>query len=265
MKIALITGDHLRHTYLANSIYNNNFEIYWIIQKREAAIPEVLSHLSDRDNNLFINHFKKRKTSEIKFFKNQKNYTKKKIFNITSDDFKNGNLLKIINNIKPNILISYGCNIIEKEILDLPIKYFWNVHGGLSPWYRGTATHFWPTYNLEPQFTGMTLHNTTSNIDAGDILHQTACDLNFKDGIHEHACRNVKYFCDRLNEILKNLCEQKIIIGIPQNNKGKLWTNKMWEPSMLKKIYMEFDNNINQYCIENKLDLRKPKLLSIIN
>jgi hypothetical protein len=31
----------------------------------------------------------------------------------------------------------------------------WNIHGGLSPWYRGAITHFWPSYMLEPQLTGM--------------------------------------------------------------------------------------------------------------
>ena len=35
MKFTLITGDHLRHLYLADFLYNNNFKFDWIIEKRE--------------------------------------------------------------------------------------------------------------------------------------------------------------------------------------------------------------------------------------
>ena len=46
------------------------------------------------------------------------------------------------------------------------------MHGGLSPWYKGGATHFWPTYLIEPEFTGITVHETTKDLDAGAIIHQ---------------------------------------------------------------------------------------------
>ena len=63
--------------------------------------------------------------------------------------------------------------------------YKWNIHGGLSPWYRGGVTHFWPSYLLEPEYTGMTLHELTNDIDGGGIIHQNISSLNIKDGIHQ--------------------------------------------------------------------------------
>ena len=51
------------------------------------------------------------------------------------------------------------------------------MHGGLSPWYKGGATHFWPTYLMEPEFTGITVHETTKDLDAGAIIHQEIVDL----------------------------------------------------------------------------------------
>ena len=85
----------------------------------------------------------------------------------------------------------------------------WNIHGGLSPSYKGCITHFWPSYLLEPEFTGMTLHKLTSDIDGGEIIHQTVVNLNKDDGIHENAARCVKEFSDNIGNYLKNVNFEK--------------------------------------------------------
>ena len=47
----------------------------------------------------------------------------------------------------------------------------------LSPWYKGTATHFWPSYFLEPEFTGVAIHELSKKIDSGPLVHQVSGDL----------------------------------------------------------------------------------------
>ena len=55
----------------------------------------------------------------------------------------NGNFLKICDDFKPDFLLSNGCHLISNEILNITKICNWNIHGGLSPWYKGGATHFW--------------------------------------------------------------------------------------------------------------------------
>jgi methionyl-tRNA formyltransferase len=137
------------------------------------------------------------------------------------------------------------------------------VHGGLSPWYRGAITHFWPSYMLEPEYTGMTLHELTSNIDGGNIIHQTISELNSNDGIHQNACRVVKAFSDELPALLNNnLKQNKKINSIKQVSTGRIWTKKMWSPLNLKIIYDLYNDQINKYCLENK-KIVKPKIDSV--
>ena len=88
--------------------------------------------------------------------------------------------------------------------------YAWNVHGGLSPWYRGGATLFWPTYMLQPEYTGMTFHETTEKVDAGNIVYQNSAKLREEDGIHENACRLIKDFCDKLPFLLERKLKKKL-------------------------------------------------------
>ncbi len=262
MRIALVTGDHLRHRYLRKSL-GVDYEIHWIQEERENFIPEPPEDCSDQIKKLFKIHFEKREKSENQFFKDDSFENFENDYKLEGKHF-NQNLHKIIKNIKPDIIISYGCNKIHNDTLKIAKYYCWNIHGGLSPWYRGTITHFWPSYFLEPQFTGMTIHNTTAEIDGGGIIHQTSCDIFGGDGIHDHACRNVKYLCDNLAMILNSLINMKKVEAINQKTTGKIWTNEMWNPNHLKLVYELFDDKINQYCIDNGLLDRKPKIYSIL-
>ena len=200
--IALLTGDHPRHKYLADSFSKTFDNVIWIIQKREKFVPEIDKNFNHEIRKLQKIHFEKRSAAENKFFSSTAgDITKNKnnqMFEINKEDISNGSLKKILLKINFKFLISYGVQKIPDNILNDLKGYKWNIHGGLSPWYRGSITHFWPSYMLEPEYTGMTLHETTKDIDGGRIIHQTISELNIQDGIHENACRVVKNFSDSL-------------------------------------------------------------------
>ena len=269
MKILLITGDHFRHLYFADKISELDIDINWIIQKREIINP-VFKHKKENISKLLKLHFNKRFEAELNFFEaNSGEKAKKKINNIVyinEDDIQNGNLYKIVKkNFNADILLSYGpSKIISEKILKLIKLYKWNVHGGLSPWYRGTATLFWPTYLLEPEYTGITLHEMSSQPDAGKIIHQSNLRIKPKDGIHENACRAVKEFSNSIGPLIfNNLKRKKKLKGIPQKNFGRNWTAKMWNPNTLDVIYNYYEDRINKYCIENK-KIIYPKIKTIL-
>ena len=95
------------------------------------------------------------------------------------------------------------CSIIPDKILKIPKFKKINIHLGLSPWYKGAATHFWPSYFLEPEYTGITVHDLSNQVDSGPIIYQEAVNLNFNDGIHENACRVTKEFNKKFPMIMK--------------------------------------------------------------
>ena len=263
--ITLITGDHPRHKYLADCFIKTFPKITWIIQKRENFLPNINESFSTEIKKLYQLHFKKREEAEYKFFSLKNDKSKKnisKIFEINRVDFTNGKLRSFFKTNKTKLLITYGCEKISNEILNEIKGYKWNIHGGLSPWYRGTITHFWPTYMLEPEYTGMTLHELTDKIDGGDIVHQNSINLNPRDGIHENACRVVKNFSDTLPLLIKKKIKKKIT-PIKSKTSGRIWTNRMWSPLLLNVIYNVFEDKINKYCLENK-KIIKPKIKSIL-
>ena len=264
--IILITGDHPRHKYLVDCFVKIFKEIVWIIERREDFIPKIDTNFNTEIQKLQKFHFEKRENAELKFFglKAGSHAGNKinKIFKVNKEDLNSEKIIKIITHEHPEILITYGCHKISDNILKILKGYKWNIHGGLSPWYKGAITHFWPTYMLEPEFTGMTLHDLTSDIDGGNIIHQQVSDLNVNDGIHENACRLTKSFFDKLPKILKKNLNRKLI-GVKQKTTGRLWTSKMWNPLHLKTIYNVYDDRVNKFCLENK-KIIKPSIKSIL-
>lgn len=266
--LTLLTGDHPRHKYVVDCFAKVFKEIVWIIEKRENFIPKIDKNFNSKIQKLQKYHFEKRENAELNFFSlNAGEFAKSrinKIFKINKDDLNSNKFKKILTKNKSEILITYGCHKVPDRILKIlkGYEYKWNIHGGLSPWYKGVATHFWPTYMLEPEFTGMTLHNLTSHIDGGNIIHQQVAHLDINDGIHENACRLVKNFGDLLPRIIKKNLSKKLL-GIKHETTGRIWTTKMWSPLHLNFIYNVHKDKINKYCLENK-KIVKPTIKSIL-
>jgi len=87
----------------------------------------------------------------------------------------------LIKSLKPDlaILIAYG-QIIPKEILDVPIHGFINVHGSLLPKYRGAACIQAAILNGD-KTTGVTIQKMEIKLDTGPILKQTEIEIEEKE------------------------------------------------------------------------------------
>ena len=148
----------------------------------------------------------------------------------------------------------------EKVVSNLPKNSF-NIHGGLSPWYRGNITLFWPFYFLKPNWAGMTIHKLTDKIDGGDILHHSIPELCRGDGIHDVACKAVIKVSEDLLTILSILNEGKELQLVEQKSFGKLFNSLDWKPQHLRLIYNTFDNDIVDRFLDGELGYDEPNLI----
>ena len=83
---------------------------------------------------------------------------------------KDSSIIKKILKINPKYVISYGCGIIESQVIAKFKNKFLNVHLGLSPYYRGSGSNYWPLVNNEPECVGATFMKIDGGIDTGPIL-----------------------------------------------------------------------------------------------
>ncbi len=86
-----------------------------------------------------------------------------------------------ISAMKPDFFFSfYYRNMLSAELLAIPAKGAFNLHGSLLPKYRGRVPINWAIINGETE-TGVTLHCMTAKPDAGDIVAQEKIAIDDND------------------------------------------------------------------------------------
>ena len=263
MSIILITGNHPRHHYFVNELVETGLVTGWIREVREEFIPETPSGLNKNIKKLYDYHFLQRSIQENEFFGIPKD-PDIDIYEVDKDSLNGEDCYNFLKTKDPNLVLSYGCHKLDNNFLNCANAVFWNSHGGLSPDYRGVITHFWPSYFLEPQMTGMTLHETTEKIDGGSLIFQSSCPMVQGDTLHMLACRTVANYCSELRERLLKLDLQQLPSGSSQKSTGKIFRSSDWRPDHLKVIYETYQDKIVDLTISNEIQGRIPKLISVI-
>lgn len=260
MKVLLLTGSHPRHAFVARVLKNSGFLSGLIIEDRPPHIPEPPPGLPDDLKSLYELHFRKRANSEAKFF-GDGYFPETGTLKVTKDNLNSGQTREFIRDTAPELLLSYGVHRLENETLNCCKGEKWNIHGGLSPWYRGSITHFWPSYLMEPQMTGMTIHDLSQELDAGDVIHQTAAGLVKGDGLHDLSCRAVETLEKDLPQLIGMLAEKKAIHKTKHRTSGRLWTSNDWRPEHLRLIYETYEDRIVDLCLQEIITGRIPDLI----
>lgn len=263
--VVFMCGSHPRHLYIADILNRNARLAALVVEKREEFVPEPDKHLDSHYKELFIRHFENRKKSEDKFFgKVDSDFIRKSVpvMDITHDELNSEKTETFLSNFSDCILLSYGIHKLDNSILNLFGDKAFNIHGGLSPWFRGNATLFWPFYFLKPQYAGMTIHRLSAKLDGGDILHHSLPDLVYGDGIHDTACRAVEKVADDLCRILELYDSGKELSCVKQLNVGKLFVTSDWNPVMLGIIYDFFNDKIVDMYLDGKIHSENPDVVN---
>ncbi|GIO86601.1 hypothetical protein J25TS5_35330 [Paenibacillus faecis] len=262
MKLLLLTGSHPRHLYFAQTLYNAGYLTSLIIEQREEFLPLPPANIEESDKKLFLRHFQDRERTEHQAFGkiDLSDWTVPVLY-VNTSELNGPSVMDWVTKYDPEVVISYGIHKLNDEVLRLFPQYSWNIHGGLSPWYRGNTTLFWPFYFMKPNWAGMTIHRLTSKLDGGGVIHHSVPHLNYGDGIHDVACNAVKQTAIDLIEILRKISLGESIEEVPQKSSGKLFTSADWEPYHLRVIYELYDNNIVDLYLDGKLRNTPPPLV----
>ena len=78
------------------------------------------------------------------------------------------------------------------------------VHLGLSPYYRGSGTNFWPLVNGAPEFVGATFMHLDAGVDTGEIIHQVRARVFPNDTPHQIGNRLIVDMVDRYAAVIRN-------------------------------------------------------------
>jgi methionyl-tRNA formyltransferase len=258
MNIAILTSNHNRHKYFVNEV-SKVYNVIAVVSEKKSFIP--LNYADGKsDKDIINNHFYLRDEQEIKDFDSEFNAdldvlkVDKKYVNSNSvfDFLKSKNL---------DYIFVYGTGIIGKNIIEAYPKKIINMHLGLSPYYRGAGTNFWPVVNAELEYCGLTIHFLDEGVDTGDLISRGRAKAAKDDTIHSLGNKIIKVGINLICESIKKI-NQKEFRSIKQDlSIGKTYYRKDFNASTVLKAYKNIENGlfkeyeVNQYKLLHEVPI----------
>ena len=124
--------------------------------------------------------------------------------------------------LKPDVIAVFGTSLIRGPLLAKGRLGIFNLHGGLSPRYRGADCTFWALYNGELDQVGCTLHRVDEGIDTGTLIAHICPAVKAGDDELELFWRAVRDGAEVYAELMERLARGERL-GCRQEEKGRLY------------------------------------------
>lgn len=249
MKVVFFTSNLIRHKFVANTIAKAVDDILIVSEckKNDAANIEKLNN----EKSPMEEHFYLRYINEQNFFAGNDFFIGKTIPLLN----KEANLdytYNVVKSFKPDLMLAFGPSLIKSPLLYLlePGRFV-NLHLGISPYYRGSATNFWPFVNQELEYVGATFLHIDEGVDTGDIISHVRPKIEIGDNVHTVGCKVIKESAEYFVKIIKMIADGKPLKRVKQ------WKADI-ERVCLSKDFCEeslmiYKNNLANGLIENYL------------
>lgn len=164
MKILAITSNRERHRFLCRQIAQEHELVGIISEDKGLYYSEQVSN-----SKLIQQHFQALKSSEIDTF-GEGPFPSVPLLEMSKSRINDEVTLNWARSCQPDAVILFGTGILHTSWLTAFRNRIINIHLGYSPYYRGSATLFWPFYNEDLEHLGVTVHLAAEKVDAGKIL-----------------------------------------------------------------------------------------------
>ena len=266
-KAVLFSGTHARHFFVHKNIIDAFDDVLVIVMQREELIPECPSGIAPVDAVNFQRHFDERNIVEKREYgelNSEDTFSGCEVHYVKPDALNSEQVVNLVRTFRPDMAFIFGCSLIKNDLFQALPHNKINLHLGLSPWYRGASTLFWPFYFLQPQYAGVTFHQITEKPDAGELIHQECPELFAQDGIHDVGARCVVNAADTARKLCRKFVMDGEFHGQIQKTTGRVWRGKDFYPMHLRVIYNLFDNDIVRSYLDGEADQTKPTLFSCL-
>jgi len=273
-KILVICGSQPRHLSILHKLSGSYNVSGIIICKREIvpqlARPKIFKNISDKK---LTDHLERLRNDEYKIMgkidwddKVKEQISRNQIPVIKVSDRNELNSVQVTDFVKGihfDSVIDYGSWIIEEKLIKLLTdggREVFNIHGGISPFFKGSSTLLWALALSQPELMGFTIHSMNENIDDGQIYAYIFPDLLNCSTPTEHMAACQKALYDQINHKFQ-LIFNKDIVPMNQPKLGaKLFLEKDFRLEILDSLYSIYRKPFNEQEVTELIRRRKEHL-----
>ena len=256
-RIVILTGSELRHDYLRMRLgCEAGIEVLAsYCEGTEKSLQRLAHDKGEGEAELELRHLARRQQVEQDFFglfvrhvadRSRPTFMEKGAIN-------RGDHVEAIVALEPDVLVAYGCSIVKRPLIEAFEGRFVNVHLGLSPYYRGAGTNFWPFANGEPEYAGLTFMHIDPGVDTGAIIHQVRPRVFAGDSFHQVGNRLIADMAGIYAGVVRRWDELEPMPQPAEPEVSRLYRNRDFDDGAVVKLYRQLDAGlIDRYVDERE-------------
>lgn len=257
MRIVILTGSELRHkffrTVMAAAKGVEVLQSY--CEGLENTVHTIVEGRTENseDSELERRHLAARERSEHDFFGLVANIMPDRSNPVFIPRGTVSEQAEAIKALQPDLLIAYGCSLVREPLLSWFQGRFLNVHLGLSPWYRGSGTNFWPLVNGEPEYVGATFMHIDAGVDTGEIVHQIRARVFPGDDPHKIGNRLIGDMALTYIELVRNFnrFQHQAQPQLQPGSTDHVYRRRDFSAAATRKLLQQFkDGLVDRYLLE---------------
>jgi len=174
MKITVFTSNQPRHVALINSLSDFADETFAFLEC-STLLPGIVPDFYSSSPTMgeYMNQVRIAELAQFK--KRQYILPRAQILPMKSGDLSYLPHELVEEALQSDFYLVFGSSYIKGWLIDFLVEQgAFNIHMGLSPYYRGSSCNFWAMYDSLPNYVGATIHHLSAGLDSGPIIfHST--------------------------------------------------------------------------------------------
>lgn len=217
-RILVIRANETRHRALVSKLMRDGFQVFQIVQPKAPVVSGATS--------LMAHHFYARNQFEMDYFQYLQLPEMDSRSTLYSSSLDTAEVHRFATESNPEYVITFGCSILREVWIQNFANKILGVHLGLSPYYRGSGTNFFPFVNDELGAIGFTLMNLDRGVDTGNIVHQRYAEIVQGDSIHSIGNRLIQSMFEDISRLLRSKVKLNEGVAQPQNNLARIYKRR---------------------------------------
>ena len=238
-KVIVLTSTFLRHQYVVNQLARR-LDVTGVWQEEKSFDP-FTNAVTTEDERVVQAHFDGRDASEEAWFGTDATLDVggAPVVRVTPGACSDPVEVAAMRALEPDVALVFGTGILKQPFIDAFSGRIINLHLGLSPYYRGAGTNFWPLVNREPEYVGATIHYLDAGIDTGPIIAHVRPGVLPEDGPHDIGNRAIVAAADCLADAaLAHVAGR--VRAVPQTGGGRLYQRKDFTAAAVLTLQRNF-------------------------
>ena len=250
MRAVVLTSTMRRHCFVANTLAGR-MDVAGVWQEEKSFEP-LRYAASAEEEQVIARHFDARDASEAEYFA-QHDSVLAPVHRVPPGGCNAPEEIAAMRRLQPDVVLVFGTGMLGEPLIDAFPGAMINIHLGLSPFYRGAGTNFWPLVNGEPEYCGATIHFIDAGIDTGPIVAHVRPSIARGDGPHDIGNKTIVAAAQAL-AAAGAAHVRSPLAGVAQAGGGRLYRRKDFSAGAVRQLYSNFANGMLDEYLDHRAE-----------